>query len=190
MEAGATAQRKSIVLLKNANRLLPVAAGKKIYVENIGREIAARYGSVVDDPKQADVVVIGVDAPFEVNKSGTSFFRGAHEGSLAYAGAENAGELKKIRLLTALGKPVVVAMYMDRPAVLSEFIGEAGAVLAHFNVTDEALLDIVFGRAAATGKLPFDLPRNMESVKKQKEDVPHDLGNPLFKTGFGLTTRK
>ncbi len=26
----------------------------------------------------------------------------------------------------------------------------------------------------------------MASVEKQKEDVPHDLENPLFRFGFGL----
>lgn len=190
MDAGAAAQRRSVVLLKNSNGLLPVGVGKRIFVENIGKETAAHYGTVAGDPKDADVVLVAVDAPFEVHKGGASFFRGAHEGSLAYGGAENAGELEKIRRLIAFGKPVIVAMYMDRPAVLAEFIGEAGAVLAHFNVSDAALLDVVFGRAPAVGKLPFDLPRDMESVKKQKEDVPHDLENPLFRSGFGLTTKQ
>jgi hypothetical protein len=27
----------------------------------------------------------------------------------------------------------------------------------------------------------------MASVKSQKEDVPHDLQNPLFRFGFGLS---
>ncbi|NWF85278.1 MAG: glycoside hydrolase family 3 C-terminal domain-containing protein [Bryobacteraceae bacterium] len=190
LDAGAAAQRRSVVLLKNADGLLPLGAGKKIYVENIAAEVAARYGTAAGDAGQADAVIIAVDAPFEVHKGGASFFRGAHEGSLAYTGAENAGELEKIRRLAASGKPLIVAMYMDRPAVLSEFIGQAGAVLAHFNVSDAALLDVIFGRAPAVGKLPFDLPRDMESVRKQKEDVPHDLENPLFRTGFGLTTKK
>jgi beta-glucosidase len=187
MEAGAAAQRKSIVLLKNAKGLLPVGSDKKLYVENLSKETAARYGTVVEDPKQADVAIIAVSAPYEVHKGGASFFRGAHEGSLAYSGAENAAELEKIRRLAASGTPVVVAIYMDRPAVLTEFIDQVGAVLTHFSVSDAALLDVVFGRFQPTGKLPFDLPRDLESVLKQKEDVPHDLENPLFRAGFGLS---
>jgi len=190
MDAGLAAQRKSIVLLKNARDLLPVAPGKNLYVENVNRETASRYGKVVDDPKQADLAIIAVNAPYEVHKGGASFFRGAHEGSLAYAGAENAAELEKIQRLAASGTPVIVAMYMDRPAVLSEFIDRVGAVLVHFSVSDAALLDIVFGREPPSGKLPFDLPRDMTSVLKQKEDVPHDLENPLFRTGFGLSFPK
>jgi beta-glucosidase len=186
LEAGLDAQRKSIVLLKN-NGVLPLPSGAKIYVENISRDTAALYGEVVSDPKQAKLAVIAVSAPYEVHKGGASFFRGAHEGSLAYAGAENAAELDRIRALTGSGTPVAVVMYMDRPAVLSEFISDAAAVLAHFSVSDAALLDVLFGRARPQGKLPFDLPRDMASVLKQKEDVPFDLENPLFRFGFGLS---
>jgi beta-glucosidase len=60
-------------------------------------------------------------------------------------------------------------------------------VLAHFSVADEALLDIVFGRVSPMGKLPFNLPRDMGSVEKQKEDVPNDFENTLFRFGFGLS---
>jgi beta-glucosidase len=187
MEAGFAAQEKSIVLLKNAKELLPLGQGKKIYVENLNKDLAARYGTLVEDPKLADVAIIALAAPYEVHKGGASFFRGAHEGSLAYTGAENAAELEKIRRLTAAGIPVIVAMYMDRPAILTEFIDKVDVILAHFSVTDAALLDVVFGKFKPTGKLPFDLPRDMESVLKQKEDVPHDLANPLFRTGFGLS---
>ncbi len=186
MAAGDLAQRKSIVLLKNARGLLPMASSKRLYVENLSRTMAAGYGTVVDDPKQADIAIIAVNAPYAVHQGGASFFRGAHEGTLAYAGAENAPELEKIRRLEASGTPTVVCMYMDRPAVLTEFIDQVGAVLAHFSSSDAALLDVIFGRFRPTGRLPYDLPRDMESVTRQKEDVPHDLKNPFFRTGFGL----
>jgi beta-glucosidase len=127
-----------------------------------------------------------VNAPYAVHQGGASFFRGAHEGTLAYAGAENAAELESIRKLAASGTPTIVCMYMDRPAVLTEFVDQVGAVLIHFSVSDAALLDNIFGRFRPSGKLPFDLPRDMESVTRQKEDVPRDLANPLFRTGFGL----
>jgi beta-glucosidase len=187
VDAGLAAQRKSIVLLKNVRNVLPAAADRKLYVENLNKQVAARYGALVDDPHEADLAVIAVNAPFEVHKGGASFFRGAHEGSLAYTGAENAAELAHIERLVAAGKPVIVAMYMDRPAVLSEFIDQVSAVLVHFSVSDATLLDAVFGRFSPSGKLPFDLPGNMTSVSKQQEDLPHDLENPLFRTGFGLT---
>jgi len=115
------------------------------------------------------------------------FAKRLHEGTLAYAGARNAGELAAIQRLVASGTPVVVVMYLDRLAVLSEFIDDVGAMLAHFSSSEEALLDLIYGRVAPSGKLRFDLPRDMASVLAQKADVTHDLTIPLFVTGFGLS---
>jgi beta-glucosidase len=190
MKAGLAAQKKSIVLLKNAGEFLPLAGQPKIYVENLSKETAARYGVLVEDPKAADVAIIRVNAPYSVHPGGGSFFRGSHEGTLAYAGAENAGELDSIRRLAASSRKLVVCMYLERPAVLSEFIDGVTALLGHFNVSDEALLDIIFGRFNPAGKLPFDLPRDMASVEKQKEDAPRDFENPLFRSGFGLSFKR
>jgi beta-glucosidase len=187
IRAGEAAQKRSIVLLKNAKDLLPLAGKPRLYVENMSKEAAGQYGLVVEDPKQADVAIIKVTAPYAVHQGGASFFRGAKEGTLAYAGAENAKELEAIKRLALSGTPTVVCMYLDRPAVLSEFIDDVAVVLAHFSSSDAALLEIIFGRHRPAGKLPFNLPRDMESVKSQYPDLPHDLKNPLFKFGFGLS---
>ena len=184
--AGLDAQRRSMVLLKNAGHLLPLRGARTIYVDGLDKAAAAKYGSVVADPKQADVAIIEVTAPFALRPNGTGFARAAKEGTLAYAGAANAAQLAAIQALAASGTPTVVVMYMDRPAILTEFIDAVPAVLAHFNVSDEAILDVIVGKAAPAGKLPFDLPRSMDSVRAQKEDVPFDLENPLFRFGFGL----
>ena len=189
VKAGSRAQRNSIVMLKNDRDLLPLSGKPKLYVENMDQGVASRYGEVVSEAKNAQVVIIKVDAPYAVHPGGGGFFRGAHEGTLAYAGAQNAAELDAIKRLRAAGKPVIVCLYLERPAVLSEFINDVSAVLAHFSVGDDALLDIAFGRSSPVGKLPFDLPRDQRSVEKQKEDVPHDFENPLFRFGFGLAFR-
>jgi beta-glucosidase len=60
------------------------------------------------------------------------------------------------------------------------------ALLANFGANDAALLDVIFGRFAPTGKLPFELPSSMEAVRNQKPDLPYDSENPLFPYGFGL----
>ena len=189
LEAGLRAQHRSIVLVKNAGSI-PAKAKQNIYVEGFDPKVAGEYGTVVDDPKKASIALIKVDAPYAVHQGPGSFFRGTHEGTLAYAGAENAKQLEAIEKLVSSGTPVVVCMYLDRPAVLTEFIDKVSAVLLHFTSSDRALLDVAFGKVGATGKLPFDLPRDMSSVAQQKEDVPHDLANPLFRQGFGLPTRK
>ena len=95
-------------------------------------------------------------------------------------------QLQKIR--TVMGsRPTVVAMYLDRPYVVPEIAREAAALVAHFGVIDEALLDVLTGVVAPTGKMPFELPSSMLAVRAQKEDVPHDSKDPLFPYGHGIT---
>jgi beta-glucosidase len=206
LEAGYLAQVKSSVLLKNANNLLPATAGKKIYVEGIGREAAARYGTVVDDPKSADLAIIRVASPATTYPYGGAFAmggggRGAGTGeappptatygvTLAYGNAANWSVLESIRKLAASGTPTVVVVNMDKPVILTEFIDSVAAVFGTFGAGDAALLDVVFGKHSPSGKLPFDLPSDMPSVMAQAADVPFDMDDPLFKFGFGLGYRQ
>lgn len=52
-------------------------------------------------------------------------------------------------------------------------------------MSDEALLDVITGRAAVRGKLPFELPSSMAAVEAQRSDVPYDSARPLYPFGFG-----
>jgi len=177
------AQRKSIVLLKNeaadSGKTLPLSRGTRIYIENINPAVAAEYGTVVEDLADADVAILRVNTPFE---TGAGFFRFIHHGNLAFQGEELAHLQQIMRT-----KPTVVSIYLDRPAVIPEIAQNAAAILGTFGASDQALLDIAFGKFIPTGKLPFELPSSMEAVEKQKEDVPYDSENPLFEFGFGLT---
>ncbi|WP_162628873.1 glycoside hydrolase family 3 protein [Marinobacter bohaiensis] len=82
---------------------------------------------------------------------------------------------------------VIVDVYMGRPAILTEFIDDVDAVFASFGSSDANLLQLVFGDASPTGKLPFELPSSMEAVEAQYEDVPYDSADPLFDYGYGLS---
>jgi beta-glucosidase len=59
--------------------------------------------------------------------------------------------------------------------VAAEFEGAAAAILIDFSVEKRALLDIVSGKAEPSGLLPFQMPRDMETVEAQAEDVPRDM---------------
>jgi beta-glucosidase len=83
-------------------------------------------------------------------------------------------------------KPTVVALHLDNPLVAPELAAEAKALLATFGVSDEALFDVLTGKHAPVGKLPFEMPSSMEAVRAQLEDVPHDSKDPLFPIGTGL----
>ena len=176
------AQRKSIVLLKNSdaagNRVLPLASATKIYVEDIDPATAAHYGTVVETLAAADVAILRVKTPYE---TGPGRFGGIHMGNLRFHGEE----LAHIRSIMA-AKPTIIAVYLDRPAVLTDIEDQAAALLGTFGASDAALLDIIFGKFAPTGKLPFELPSSMDAVEVQFEDVPYDSENPLFEFGFGL----
>jgi beta-glucosidase len=81
----------------------------------------------------------------------------------------------------------VTLVDLNRPAVLTELKDMSGALAGTFGVSDEAMLDIVFGRHNPVGKLPFELPSSMAEVEAQLEDVPDDTANPLFPYGWGLS---
>lgn len=73
------------------------------------------------------------------------------------------------------GKPVIVATNLNTPMIFSEFEKNASAILAHFGVQDQALLDLLTGVAEPSALLPMQMPANMEVVEKQAEDKPHDM---------------
>ena len=104
----------------------------------------------------------------------------------ALTGSANQAELDAVLKLAKTGKPVVVVVEMDRPTILTEFIDEVKGVVATFGVEEESLFRVLYGKAAVTGKLPFDLPSDMPSVAAQAADAAHDLEDPLFRFGFGL----
>jgi beta-glucosidase len=90
------------------------------------------------------------------------------------------------------GKPVIVSISMDNPMVFHEFESKANAILVNFRVQDQAILDILTGKAQPSGLLPMQMPADMAVVEKQAEDTPHDMrchkdaaGN-LYDFGFGL----
>lgn len=59
--------------------------------------------------------------------------------------------------------------------VFSEFEKNANAILVHFDVQDQALLDMLTGAAEPSALLPMQMPASMEVVEAQAEDVPHDM---------------
>jgi beta-glucosidase len=60
-------------------------------------------------------------------------------------------------------------------------------LLGEYGASDEAVLNVIFGKAKPEGKLPFELPSSMDAVRRQKADLPHDSENPLFPFGYGLS---
>lgn len=90
------------------------------------------------------------------------------------------------------GKPVIVSVNIANPMVFSEVEPNANAILINFNVQDQAIFDLLSGKAEPSGLLPAQMPASMSTVEKQAEDVPFDMqayedaaGN-RYDFGFGM----
>lgn len=181
-DAGRQAQRRSVTLLKNESKLLPITVEKlKIYAKNMDQKVVAQYGIPVDNPAQADVAIIRLNTPWIPVETNIPFAKGFHHGDLDFKGKD----LQDVLDLCNQA-PTIVDIYLDRPAVFPEINAAAKAVVANYGCSDADLLEVLTGAAKPEGKLPFELPSSMEAVRKQKEDVPYDSENPLYKFGYGL----
>ncbi|HEX6967416.1 MAG TPA: glycoside hydrolase family 3 N-terminal domain-containing protein [Micromonosporaceae bacterium] len=181
---GTAAQRACVTLLKNAGPAspahLPLRGGLRVYPDGVAPDLVARHWVVVDRPGDADVALLRLQAPYE-HRPGEfeAFF---HAGSLEFAPEE----LARV-LAIADTVPTVVDVYLDRPAVMPRLVAHADAVVATFGVCDAAVLDVLSGRFAPRGRLPFDLPRSTAAVRSSRPDVPFDTADPLYRYGHGLS---
>ncbi|MFE2425283.1 glycoside hydrolase family 3 C-terminal domain-containing protein [Streptomyces sp. NPDC059373] len=149
-------------------------------MEGIEESVAARYGRVVADPADADLAVVRLRTPYTKREGRfESFF---HDGRLDFT----AEELAPV-LALAEAVPTVVDLYLERPAVVPELAEPSAALIGNYGASAEALLDVVFGRAAPEGRLPFEMPGSMKDVEASRPDVPSDTAAPLFHYGHGLT---
>ena len=95
-----------------------------------------------------------------------------------------------VKALKDAGANVVEVVLMNRAYVMTDMVDMADSVLLAYRpgVTcgAEAIADALLGETAITGKTPFQIPRTMEQVLNQREDLPKDIQDPLFEYGFGI----
>ncbi|MDR2537250.1 MAG: glycoside hydrolase family 3 protein [Treponema sp.] len=237
VKTGYDAQLKSVVLLKNANKVLPLTPGTNVYIpkrhinagtnflgfpmpardiDPIDHRIVNEYFHVVDDPAQADCAFCFIASP-----NGTAYSKDAGylPLSLQYrpytaqnararniAGTDDRSYQGKTGTVSnesdldmvldtkkKMGqKPVIVFVQTRNPFVAAEFEKSAGAILLNFAVEGRALMDLAAGKAEPSALLPFQMPRDMETVETQSEDIARDLipytdaaGN-IWDFAFGL----
>jgi beta-glucosidase len=182
MAAGLAAQSSAMTLLKNADNVLPLSGSPRVYVKNVDPAAAAQYALVVETPEEADFAILRLETPWVPLDTSNDFARGFHHGDLDFKGEA------KAEILTLLKTtPTVVVIYLDRPAVIPEISAAAQGLLADYGASDEAVLNVIFGKVKPEGRLPFELPSSMDAVRNQKPDLPYDSENPLYPFGFGLS---
>ncbi len=173
--------RKSIVLLRNDQKMLPLKAKTKVYFESYfqkkGESPSKVYNAIdgnhdiefVNTPEEADVVLLWI-AP-----GSKSLFDS--DGSPLYLSlSKNAVNVDYVNQLTAK-KPTILAINYTNPWVIDEIYNQntqnnIKGVIATFGTTPEALIDIVSGKFNPQGKMPFSTPISEDAAQNQKEDVP------------------
>jgi len=250
MKAGYEAQLRSVVMLKNNTKTLPVKGQLKVYmpkrfipagsnwfgvktperwVDPMNPEVVGKYFKVVDKPEEADIAIVSIDSPQtltgysqeDLKKGGNGYvpislqygkYTAVNARAVSIAGGSpletvtnrsfkgktveirNAFDLKMVTETRAkMGKkPVIVIVNVANPLVFSEIEKSCDAILVHFGVQNQALMDIITGAAEPSALLPFQMPADMKTVEEQMEDVPGDMkcytdanGN-MYDFGFGL----
>ncbi|MFI5808764.1 glycoside hydrolase family 3 protein [Streptomyces sp. NPDC051561] len=182
---GDKAQAQSLTLLKNSagrkgDRTLPAKRSqvRDVYLYGVSADEAKARGlRVVTDPAKADLALVRLSDP-----RGGSDLTG-----LEFSATDPA--YKAFKAAAKSGTPTVAVPKLDRPLVLTDVARDADAVLANYGVSDEVLLETVFGERSPEGKLPFELPSSQKEVEAQLGDVPDDTANPLYERGYGLRYR-
>ena len=186
--AALKAQARSLVLLKNVNRTVPVRpTGIRVFLSGIDPIAAANAGfTPVRTLEEADMAIVRVSAPWRSEHKGWIMGRSQHEGDLSFL-LDN----KNIKAIKAASQrvPTIVSVYLDRPAIVTPLRDAASALIADFGVSDAALLRAITGQTEISGHLPFELPSSMEDVRAQREDVPFDTASPIYNFGYGVYSR-
>lgn len=177
---GRIAQQRSLVLLKNEEKVLPLRQKVKVYLSGFDEDAAKPYATVVSDPEDADFIIQKVNTPFE-ERNDYYVERMFHQGRLHFTPEE----LRPI-LALAKTKPTITVINLDRAAVIPEISAASQALIADFDSSDEVIMELIFGVFSPTGKLPIELPSSPEAVAQQQEDVPYDSEEPLYRFGAGL----
>lgn len=179
-EKGEEAQRKSLVLLKNQDNILPLKKGVKIFVKGLDSKIAEKFTTIVSNPNEADYIILKLYTPFDP-RSDYMLEQFFHQGRLHFTEEEKSEHLQLLQ-----SKPTITVMNLERPAVIPEINAATKALIADFDCSDEIILELIFGGFQPNGKLPFELPSSVEAVEKQKEDMPYDSESPLYPFGAGI----
>lgn len=190
---GDLAFRKSIVLLRNEVKLLPLQKGTKVYIESLYNNSKSNIPisnmqtndwdiEFVKDRKDADLVVLWLTP-----SAGSLFSSTGTEIKLQLS--DNKIDVKYINEITASKSTVIVINYSN-PWVIDEIDNSnLQTVLATFGTSSDALIDVLTGKYNPTGKMPFTTPKSRQAVLDNQSDVPGYLkpdGYGLFKFNDGI----
>jgi beta-glucosidase len=208
------AVRRSIVLLKNDNKTLPLAkTAKRIHVagksaDDLGNQCGGwsiswlgAGGAITPGGTTILAAIrkaVSKDTAVTFTLDGDAA-AGAGAGVVVIGEnpyAETAGDRTSLALapedvaavkkVKAAGIPVVVVLISGRPMILDSVLDQADAIIAAWlpGTEGDGVADVLFGDYKPTGKLSFSWPRSMAEIPSHPGDKSYD---PLFKFGYGLS---
>jgi beta-glucosidase len=212
-EVAREAVRKSLVLLKNENGVLPLKTGqKRLHVagknaDNLGNQCGGwtitwqgKSGAITTGTTILQGLREIAGPTTQVTHSLDGSGAAGADASIVVVGetpyAEYEGDrtnlalapedVSVIRNVKATKTPLVVVLVTGRPLILGSVLDDADAVVVAWLPGSEGggVADVLFGRHAPTGKLPVSWPRNMADIPLNKGDSGAE---PLFPFGHGLT---
>jgi beta-glucosidase len=193
------ALRKSIVLLRNENKTLPLTKKTtKVYFESYMQKKGQPSSNVykpkgnesldfVSTPEAADVIVVWITP-------GSKSLFDSDGGPLSVSLSKSAVDVNYINELTKK-KPTILAINYTNPWVINEIYNPTTmpnikGVIATFGTTADALIDVLTGKFNPTGKMPFTTPSSEQEVIDNKTDIPgikEAKTYPLFKINEGIS---
>lgn len=249
VEKGYLSQLKSVTLLKNKHKVLPLKEGIRVYIPDrfirshmsfmstptgdrtvvsAGKKAASSYFQVVDTPEEADAALCFIESPISCGydpgdrKAGGNGYVpvilqyrpyqavNARQPSIAggdplekftdrsyrdkWNCAANEADLDLVlEMRKRMGdKPVITIVALKNPTVMAELEPYTDALILEYGVSPQAVLDVICGRFTPQGLLPIQMPANMETVERQKEDVAFDMEcyqdeeGHVYDFGFGM----
>lgn len=213
-EVAREAVRRSLVLLKNEQRVLPVSReAARIHVTGRGADDLGMQcgGWTVDWQGRRGEVTSGGTTILEAIRQaagGDTEVTSSKDGSGAVGAdlaivvigeepyAEMEGDTESLDLAPEdvaavaaakkAGVPVIVVVLSGRPLILGDVLEKADAVVAAWlpGTEGSGVADVLFGDHEPTGRLSFGWPRSMKQVP-----LGHSMEEPknlLFPLGYGL----
>jgi beta-glucosidase len=212
-QLGREAVRKSLVLLENEDRALPLSKmTRRIHVagknaDDLGNQCggwtitwqggsgAITTGTTILQGIRA-AVLGGASVTYSRDGSGadgadvgvvvvgeTPYAEGRGDQADLSLAAEDVAAVRAVR---RAGIPTVVVLVSGRPMILDAILDDAGAIVAAWLPGTEGagVADVLFGDFAPTGRLSHSWPRTMAQVPVNWGDAAYD---PLYPYGHGLS---
>ncbi len=205
--------RKSVVLLKNENKILPIdKSGKKItfvgeHADNIGYQcggwtitwqggsgditpgtsILDAFKATVRETNDISYSIDGEDIPDSDIIIAVIGEKPYSEGWGDRKSLDLSKENKKIlKRVKEKNLPYLIILVSGRPMLIEDEIKDCDAFIAVWLPGTEGagIADVIFGDHAPTGKLSMSWPRSMDQLPI---NIGDKIYNPLFPFGYGLS---